>query len=176
MSTFGSDPMHNVIYNGIVRDVKHNLESGLFRATIILVYAGIDSMAFFSMPHTQNEVTKTDFINWCDRYLRFDCAEKIGGIEFYSARCGVLHSYGSSSRITNNGHARQIGYTDNSLPPIQFEKTISKELVLVSIRHLVESFIKGVNQCLIDVFRDEANRPKSEARLNLMIHAFDVKQ
>ena len=45
------------------------LAANLWEPTLILLYAGIDAMAWLDRPDGQLDVTGTDFVKWVEKYL-----------------------------------------------------------------------------------------------------------
>jgi len=88
MSDLKHDPIINAIQKGIKDDIEFNQSAGRFRATLLLIYAAIDAMAFLNMPANQSDVTRKDFIDWAERYLKFPCKIQLKGSDLYGARCG----------------------------------------------------------------------------------------
>jgi hypothetical protein len=170
MSDLGRDPIVNVVQNQIKKGIRITLDNECYSSVVILTYSGIDTMAFLNMPASQVDVTRDDFVQWVDTYLKFPCQEQISGLEFYGARCAMLHTFTTSSRLSRSGQIRQIGYMDKSVPEIRYDSSVSKDLVLVSIAALAESFLQGVDRFLIDVFSDSNRIPVVEERLRNLVH------
>ena len=95
-----SDPLLNAVYAGIKRGIQICLENECFGAALVLIYAGIDAMANLGRPEEQEEVGASDFMTWCELYINLEGETEVTGEEWYSARCAVLHTYGSTSRLT----------------------------------------------------------------------------
>jgi len=110
------DPITNAIQEGIKGDIDFALTHGRLRAAVILIYAGMDAMAFLDMPISHDGVTRTDFIRWTTRYMRFPCKQQIAGADFYGARCAMLHAYTMKSAMSSSGKCRMIAYSDRSIP------------------------------------------------------------
>lgn len=176
MSSILDDPLYNVIENGIKRDIDVVIENGRWRAAVMLIYAGMDFMAFLDMEAGQVEVTRADFVRWADRYMRFPCKEQVSGEDFYGARCAMLHSYGTDSRMSRAGKCRQIGYMDQSVPEVRFDAKVDADLVLVSIRALKKAFFDGVNEFLIYAYATPAKKAVVDPRLAQRIHAFNMAE
>jgi hypothetical protein len=151
------------------------LDNRGLRGAIILIYAGMDAMAFLDMPADQDEVSAVDFVRWADRYVRFRCAEQLSGDELYGARCAALHAYGTESRRSKSGAIRQIGYMDQSEPPI-LSKASVPGLVLVAVPALGEAFFSAVDQFLIDLFKDQARASIAEARFRKIMHELPLSE
>lgn len=163
------DPLQGAIYDGVKRSIVICLDNGCFGAAVALTYSGIDTMAFLGMAEEQQDVKATDFIAWCDRYLRLPGSIRIPGIEWYAARCALLHTYTVESKLSRQGRARKILYSDHAVPEIVYQPGIAHDCVLVSIRALTNAFFEGIDRSLIDVFKDSKRREIAEARLQGML-------
>ena len=168
------DPIVNALHNGIKRDIEVAIEHQRFRAAVILIYAGMDAMAFLDMPLEQEEVTRKDFIRWTGKYIIFPCKEQLTGSDLYGARCAMLHAYGVVSKLSRAGKCRMIGYIDKSVPEVRYNPLVSEDFVLVSIHALREAFFTGIDNFLISVFADKSKAPIVEERLKLFMHMFPV--
>jgi len=174
MTDLHRDPVVNVINNGIRRGIQVALDNDCFGSAVILIYAGIDAMAFLNMPGNQEDVESCDFIEWVDKYIKFPCKEQLTGNDLYGARCGMLHSYSAFSRMSRNGECRNIGYMDHSVPEIRFNPEISKSLVLVSIEGLAKAFFEGLDKFLIDVFSKKEKADIVEERFKKLVHTLPI--
>jgi hypothetical protein len=172
MENLNSDPIINSINNGIRKGIHVALENKCYGSTVILLYSGIDAMAYLNMPAKQEDVTKNDFIEWVNKYIKFPCSEQLTGKDLYGARCAMLHNYSVFSRMSRNGECRIIGYMDNSIPEVRFNPSVSKSLVLVSIQALVDSFSRGIDNYLVDLFSDNDKKLLAEERLKNLVLTF----
>ena len=170
MADLRRDPIINVIHNGIKESIRVTFDNDCWGATVILVYSGIDSMAYLNMPTNQEDVTRKDFIDWVERYIQFPCSDKVSGYDFYGARCGMLHQYGSASKLSREGKCREIAYIPDCKPEIMYDPNVSKELVMVSIKGLVDAFFKGIDRFLIDLFSDDKKAKVAEERFPKLVH------
>lgn len=125
MENLNSDPIINAINNGIRRGIQFALDNKCFGSTVILLYSGIDAMAYLSMSAKQKDVLKNDFIEWADKYINFPCNEQLTGKDLYGARCAMLHNYSVFSRMSRNGECRVISYMDHSVPEVRFNPSVS---------------------------------------------------
>ena len=62
MVNLARDPVINAINNGIRRGIEVTVANGCYGSAVVLVYSGMDSMAFLAMPKGQTDVTGKDFI------------------------------------------------------------------------------------------------------------------
>lgn len=171
----------NVVRDGIVKDVNDAWERKSLRATLILVYSGIDAMAYLTMPQGKDKVTREDFIAWAEKYLRFRDADKkptltLPGIELYAARCGLVHTYSAEADLHKQGKVkRKVGYGDEFLPEVADKEDV-EDLVMVSIRGLVDAFNLGVAATLTDLKGDEEKRKQFASRLEKMVHELPYRR
>ncbi|KQC08570.1 MAG: hypothetical protein APR62_04460, partial [Smithella sp. SDB] len=127
------DPISKAIYGGIKRGIQVAVENNCYGSAVILILSGIDSMAFLNMPESQTDVTRTDFIDWVNRYMKFPCKEKLTGADLYGARCAMLHTYGVVSKMSREGKCRMVGYMSEAVPEIRFNPKVNNNFVLVSV-------------------------------------------
>ena len=167
---YSSDPVQNAINDGIRHGIRVTLEAGALGSCVSLIYSGIDTMAYLGMPNGQDSVVRRDFVQWADGYIKFPCSEKIRGLEFYGARCAVLHQYGVESTLSRQGDIRKIGYMDKSVPEVRFVETVP-DTVLVSIPALAQAFFAGVDLYLVDLFASPEKAPVAERRIRTMLNA-----
>jgi hypothetical protein len=176
MEIQNSDPIINSINNGIKRGIQVAFDNKCFGSTVILLYSGIDVMAYINMPAKQEDVTRNDFIDWSDKYIKFSCKEQLTGKDLYGARCAMLHNYSVFSRMSRNSECRTIGYMDHSIPEVIFNPSVSNSLVLVSIKALVEAFSNGIDKYLVDLFSDNNKKVLAEERLKNLVHTFPLNK
>lgn len=78
---------------------------------MVIIFSAIDTMGLLDAPPTQNKATGDTFKAWVRNYLLpADPALLFNDVDFWGARCGVLHTFGTASDLSNAGHARQLQY------------------------------------------------------------------
>jgi hypothetical protein len=135
------------VANGIIRDIEMMLAHERTRATMVLVYAGMDAMASTTVP-LNRRLKRHHFIAWAEKYVRFPGPVQLPGTDLYGARCAVIHLYGSESDWSRQGECRVIHHRLGG-PPIQ-ESPDTPRHVVVDIRALVDAFLRGIER-----YRDE---------------------
>jgi hypothetical protein len=164
----------NVVHSGIIRGIRSAIDTGCLGSAVILIYAGIDAMAFLGMTDRREDVAKGDFIEWVNSYISFPCKEQVTGSDLYGARCGMLHNYSAFSRMSRKKKCRNIGYMDKSAPEVRYNPEASKSLVLVSVPALAEAFYQGVDIFLEELFQSEERTSLASERLNKMMHVIPM--
>jgi hypothetical protein len=164
------DPIVNVVHQGIKHDIRLLLKHGGVRGALLLTFCAVDAMAYLGMEDAKEDVTRQDFIAWVDRYVRFQCAEMITGLELYAARCAALHSYATEASLTREGRCRQIGWRTGARPEIIFDPKHA-DLVVVSIPALAEACLKGIDQFLVDTYSGPERAQRADRRFRKMMYA-----
>jgi hypothetical protein len=160
----------NVIVDGILKPIHLLLDNGYWRAALVLLYSGMDAMAFMSLPEGKNAVTRKNYLGWAEQYIRFPCREQVTGLELYAARCGVLHTFTPDSELSRENRVRRIIYVSHHMPEVSYDAVVARNVVLVSVEGLFEAFTKGMEQFLEDLLADSAKRELSLKRLAEMFH------
>lgn len=168
MGKIDSDPIQNTINDQIKRGIRFCIENDLYLPALAIIYSGIDTLAYLGMPANKVENDRHDFIEWVEKYIHLP-GPKITGEELYSARCGVLHTTGISSRKTRDGSARMIAYQYGNLPdtsPNRAKSEVSDTMVIIAIETLARCFFEGTDRFLIDVVSDPDRVDAFEHRLH----------
>jgi hypothetical protein len=164
-----NDPVVNAINEGIRGDIQFNLDNGKYRAVLILTFSAMDAMAFLGMPASKTAVGRKDFIEWASRYIRFPGADQLNGEDLYGARCGLLHTYGSDSKLSREGQCRRLIYIHGPTYKPVIPYTGSMSLVMVSIPALVLALFEAIDSYLPQLFADAEKRATTEKRLKKLI-------
>lgn len=150
----------------LVAEIKKCEAAGATTAAVTMAYVCIDTMAFLTMPATQTQQTRKDFIAWVDAHLEGHPSQpyQYRGIDVYAARCAVLHTFGSEAEIhRNDPSVKMFGYTDGGMH--KYDPSIEPRLVLIG----TASFLNDVTIAVLDFLNacraDKALRATVEARL-----------
>ncbi len=172
---FSRDPVVNVIYRGIKDPIRLCMDNDAQRAALQLMYAAIDNFATLGLPHQRTKSTRTDYAGWCDRYLKFNSQEEVSGIEWFAARCGLLHSYTAESDLSRTGKVRMISYYGGSGPDIIYNPQKSTDLVMVRVEGLIGAFFSGVDRFVVDLYA-KTSVETIELRFHKMFHVLPWKE
>ena len=164
-------PDITAVASEIRRGVEVTLQNHCYVDSAILIYSGIDSMAYLSMPESQDDVTRFDFVQWCDRYIRPDHPHAPTSLELYAARCGVVHSHSAASRLfRDGGKVRQLFYMSDTRNPVLFDPAINKEMLLLSVPALCGWFFDGLDRFIADLRADSELARIANVRLENILH------
>ncbi len=157
------------------RGIKHGIAtailSGNLGATVTLTYSGIDVAAALCRPAAAAQVTRDHFVEWCESYLHVVGApDDLTGLDWYAARCAVLHSYSAESALSRRGEARPISYRGGGgAPPwvaaIDEQFADGRAMVMIQVEALVDAFFAGLDACLPDLYATPERARVTDARL-----------
>jgi hypothetical protein len=81
---------------------------------LILLYSGIDTLGLLSAPKGIHEASGKTFTDWCEKYLLSKLqtidGEPLTALDLWAARCGVLHTSTSVSKLGREGKVHEIWY------------------------------------------------------------------
>jgi hypothetical protein len=164
-----NDPLDNVI-DGILRPINVLLRNNCYGASLVLIYSAIDTMAYSSL-RPGDAQTRAVFINWVDRYLRFDGDQQLTGADVYGARCGVLHTFGVDSDMFRNGRCRQLLYrVGEGQSPVVYAPDHHPDSVVVNIHALRDAFINALVAYLDETVQDQARFDQVLGQLRKCLH------
>jgi len=151
--------------NQLLGTIDSVLQSKSILPGLILIYSGIDIMAWLSRDKSHQENTRSDFKIWVNTYLLPDSRLNCNADDLYAARCSILHTYTPESKISREGGAREIYYTWGTANSRQLQKRIdispkSGKAIALSIDTLNSAF-----KIAIERFNKALNRNTSLSKL-----------
>jgi hypothetical protein len=166
MTEINKEHILKIVQSDIKDPIRIVLKNKKYRSAVMLIFTGIDTMAYLSMPASKKTQDCHDFIEWSDRYILFEGKEKPTGLELYIARCIILHSYSDYSTLLGLGNCRKIEYTDQSnLDAINYNPEESDKIVRVSVHALSDAFFNGVDRFFAYLFSNNEKALVAEKRL-----------
>lgn len=137
----------------ILRGVEVCLEHKLHLPALVLIYSVIDAVGWLG---AEPEVgVRESFTRWAERYLVQPRRVPCTALELYAARCGILHTLTSDSRIAKKGDVRQIAYSWGNRVAADLQRAIDvvspSEYVAVQVEGLAEAVRLGVADFFDDV-------------------------
>jgi hypothetical protein len=159
----------------LLNEITTCRDAGAVSTTAIMVYIGIDVMAFLAMPPNQESQKRQDFIDWVDTYLKADSKStyQYDGRDVYGARCSMVHTYAIEADYhQKNLDVKKFGYHDGGLHV--YNPAIDKKLVMIGINSLVNDFMKGMESFVLNMKKDTDLRRRVAARVPKIIEIFPV--
>lgn len=122
------------------------LDHGHLQSFLVVLYSTIDAAAWLAADH-DGDVTKKDFVKWCDTYLLPESGLDCTAVELYAARCGMLHSFSAYSSLQRRGDARPLSYARGSGSLVELRRFIAesdeKDIVAVQLEDLATALVRG---------------------------------
>lgn len=127
----------------LLKAIELCLQEKMYVPSFMLIYAGIDGMAWLQLAKERYNVTPSDFINWVKQYLLPDSKLRCSGVDLYAARCGLLHTGtpGSSQTRSGSGIARKLFYQiEDGRILVHMSRRDKTPPIFVDVRELSQSF------------------------------------
>ena len=156
----------------LYREIAKAQDADALIAALAMVFVGIDTMAWLSLPVGSNSVKRDDFCSWVDNYLKTDADQpyQYVGIDVYAARCAMLHSYGSLSDLHKKPNPpKTFGYLDNGP-----HRADGSPLVLISIAVLIRDFGSALNAFLQSALHDTDLKARIDSRIEALVATMPV--
>lgn len=120
-------------------------------SAMVLVYSAIDILG--ALDSVDGIATRETFVNWANRYMDPEDALGCSGLELYSARCGLLHNWSPSTRLTKAGTAREVIYVLDR--PLLTPKPSTSGPLIIHPPWLWLSFRDGSSRFLAEATNDD---------------------
>jgi hypothetical protein len=134
--------------NDLLAAIADCLNKQLVLPSLLLLYAGIDIMAWLNRPESRADVERTDFIGWSENYLLPGSGLVCNALDLYAARCALLHSFSAESQLSRKGNAKQIFYAWGSARVGDLQRLVdivgTHSAVAVHVDDLLKAFRIGV--------------------------------
>lgn len=143
------------------------LEKKLTAPALILLYSGIDTAGWLDSP--DRDATRDSFLKWVENYLLKAKPLACTSLELYAARCGLLHTMTSDSRLSFEGKARRNCYAWGTASVQNIQRTIdltgkSGEYVAVHVNDLFEAWRLGLLAFSNELDTDPARKARVHAK------------
>lgn len=143
--------------------------------TLMLIYVGIDSMAWLVRPIGQKLVKGPDFIKWVEEHFPAPFKIKYQGVDLFAARCGVVHGATSQSKLSDDGQAREIYYTWGVEPADEFHEVVQsasaatggakfRNVIVLRIDDLFEAYTSALASFMNKIEQDARTAALVEER------------
>jgi hypothetical protein len=144
------------------------LNSGLPEASLTLLYSGIDTLGLLNAPPDATDATRQTFLDWCEQYLLTRLkgvdGESLTALDLYAARCGVLHTSSSVSRLGREGEAHEVWYRFQGQAGVNLMANVRLQPVGLDIEHFAIAFKEATIAFLTDLNQDQAKIQTAETR------------
>jgi len=135
---------------GMLRGIEVALEQECLISAVALMHATIDAVSALTRPKEQDDTSRQVFEAWVKRFLLPGSGFEFSASDLYAARCGVLHTSSSESRLEREQGAMPLVYQWSAGPPADQAHPLPTGAVVVrveslhrAIRHAVALFLKA---------------------------------
>ncbi len=157
---------------GLVSELKRCDECGITMAAVAMAYICIDTLANLARPIDKERVTRADFKEWVDSYLKAhpDQPYQYRGKDVYAARCALLHKYGAEADL-HDEDPDTIKFVYHDGGKHEYKPDVEPRLVLIGTKSFINDVVIGVESFLEKCQTDKRLRERVEPRL---VHVLQV--
>lgn len=150
---------------------------------LIIFYASIDALGLLDAPPDQVEATGETFKQWAKKYLlnQPEFPFEFNEVDLWGARCGVLHTSSSASRLSNEGRAKELQYyagPSNSPAAIKFIEGVKNmpghKHLPAHIESMAQALLKGVANFAPILLTNCNQDPRYTTRLRKILQGYDM--
>jgi len=114
---------------------------------LTLLYSGVDTLGLLAAHPDVKNATQATFIAWSEQYLvtrlKSVDGKPLTALDLYAARCGILHTSSSVSRLGREGKARDIFYQFQGKHGVNLGLNAKLEPLMLDIAHFAMAFKEG---------------------------------
>lgn len=151
---------------GLISELKRCDECDITTASVAMAFICIDTLASLSRSTDKKRVTRADFKEWVDTYLKGhqDQPYKYRGKDVYAARCAFLHRYGSEADLhEEDPDTIKFAYHDGGKH--KYNPEIEQRLVIIGTKSFINDVVCAVESFLEKCKSDPSLRQRVEERL-----------
>lgn len=156
-------------------------DAGLYGHLMVVIYSAIDSMGLLDAPASQTKATGETFKSWTRKYILTNASLRFTDVDFWAARCAILHTFTSQSDLSDKGTAKQIQYYSGpkETPIAQAFVDAAKKIdngshVPVNIEDTYLQFLHGMKEFIVDLQKNCEINIDYENRLRNVIQQFNL--
>lgn len=153
----------------------------LYGQMLVLLYSFIDSSGLLDAPPAQIEATGESFKNWVKKYMLSDPRINFSDVDLWSARCAVLHTFTSQSKLSNSGNARELQYYSGPKNSHEAKSFVAAAQSIEGGKHIpvhIEDtylvFLEALKKFSLDLSSNCASDPAYEQRLRKVLQQFSL--
>ena len=141
--------------------IKTLVVANRYVQALVVLYSAIDTLAWASL--ASGDVTRSAFCQWVNTYIKPEKQIGCTAQDLYAARCAILHSSTTDSKMSREGQASELWYVTSahSMDSLQlYVQRVGARAKVVHFTSLVAAFTDGVMN-----FGDELRTDQNRARI-----------
>lgn len=103
---------------------------------LIIIYSTIDTLGLLDAPPKQTEATGDSFKDWTKNYLLSWPGIEFNETDLWSARCAVLHTFTTESRLSRDGRAKELQYYRDNKDTNEVKQAMALTIAIQGSKHL----------------------------------------
>jgi hypothetical protein len=144
--------------------VDHSLGRAEILPALIVMYAGIDGMAWLARPAGVAHKPGQHFKDYVEKFV-LRPTDEVTPSDLWAARCAILHTQTPESDLSRTGNAREIWYRlSDGRALVQLFLNKPQLPLTINPAGLAAKWTKGVDRHLADVATAPAGHPEFARR------------
>jgi hypothetical protein len=136
-------------HRGILTGIDLCLRQECLVSGVALIFSGIDSLAALTRPIDATNTSRSVFIEWVEQFLLPESGLACSAIDFYAARCGVLHTHSADSDLQRQGSARPLIYEWQQGPRADAQVSLPPGAIVIEVERLHTAFKVAVDRFFV---------------------------
>lgn len=124
--------------------IKQLVVANCYMQALVVLYSAIDTLAWVSLE--TGDVTRSAFCQWIDTYIDPEKLISCTAQDLYAARCAIVHSSTTKSKLSRDGKARELWYVTSSLSADRLQecaRSVGLKAHVIPFTLLVAAFADG---------------------------------
>ncbi len=155
-----------------------------FGQMMVLIYSAVDSMGLLDAPPAQTEADGASFKAWVKKYLLpQNPSLEFNEVDFWAARCAVLHTHTTQSKLSKTAKAKQIQYYGGDKTSEFASAFVVATRVLEGGSHVpahledtLLAFCKGVQLFVVELDKNCKADPAYKIRMQQIIQQYLISE
>ena len=165
------------VTQNLLEVIQYCLDKVALGPALILLYSGIDTMAWLDRDVKHDDVLPGDFENWVKDFMLPGTNLRCKPSDLYAARCSVLHSHAAESRLSRKQAAKPIFYAFGNRTSQELQEHIDEskdysDTIAIQIESLVDAFRKGIERFNQNLSENSERANKVHQRAKKMLVTF----
>jgi hypothetical protein len=124
--------------------IKQLVVANRYLQALVVLYSAIDTLAWVSLE--SGDVTRSAFYQWVNAYIAPERLIGCTAQDLYSARCAIVHSGSTESKLSRDGKARELWYVTSSSSAEHLQshaQAVGSNAYVIPFTLLVAAFTEG---------------------------------
>lgn len=133
---------------------------------LVVLYSAIDTLAWAR--RNDGDVTRADFCDWVSAYMDPPAGLGCTSEDLYAARCALLHSSSTESKMSRAGQASELWYVTSPYSASAMQSIVQRvgsQAKVLNLIALIDAFSRAVMKFSDELSSDETRFRAASERI-----------